>query len=74
MRIPNNYVEISDCQLFENWLKQPETDKLLSEISYEIEVHYSLFFKDYPNDKMYAHPIVCLIFSYWREIYKSHGK
>lgn len=67
MNIPFSYQLIIDGALFEEWLKFPTTDDLLSEISYEINIPYSLYFKDYPNDKIYAHPIVSIIFRYWSD-------
>lgn len=69
MKVPDNFEFVLDGCFFEKWLELPSTDELLCEIGHEIDIHYSLYFKDYTADKMYAHPLVNIIFGYWREIY-----
>jgi hypothetical protein len=66
---PYSYERVLDTSVFDLWLSFDQTKKLLFDIGNEMNIPYSLFFKNNKNGQMYVHPIVEIIFLYWYNLY-----
>ena len=67
MKIPDSFEIVPNSKYFEEWLKQENTSDVLSEIGHAVDVHYSLYFKDWSGlfPSYYAHPLLKIVYSYW---------